>query len=336
MRVAVQVERYLSGVRVDTFLARHFRNYTPFRLMRLVTAGLVQIEGATAETVQRVHTGQRVTVCLLEPPDKLLEPEAGPLDVLYEDSQLLAVCKPAGQIVHPVGQTQTGTLANRVQAHLDALTPLRGLLRPGIVHRLDRETSGVIVVPVEHAAHRSLSIQFQQGEIEKTYLALVEGSPAQDSGTIDLPLGTWPGGQSILVSAAADARNPRPAVTRYTVRERFEKMTLIEARPLTGRIHQIRVHLATMGHPVVADEYYGMGGSLRVPHAGSTGSLRGVEPAGRPLNGTEPLMQRHALHAWQLTFTHPVTGNRLTVEAPLTDDFQQALNLLRGQVAGPP
>ena len=328
LKLAVRVERYLSGVRIDTFLARHFRNYTPFRLMRLVAAGQVQIAGQPATIDQRIHAGEQVVVRLLEPPDKLLEPESGPLDIVFEDERLVAVCKPSGMIVHPSGATQTGTLVNLLQAHLDLRTPRRGLLRPGIVHRLDQETSGVIISPVDHAAHRSLSIQFQQREVEKSYLALVEGVPPWNDLTIDQPLGTWPDGQSILVSAAPDAIRPRPATTRCTVRERFRGAALVEAQPLTGRIHQIRVHLATAGFPVLADRYYGAGGVLRVAHPGAAGSLRGACAASS--SSEEPaLIGRHALHAWRVTFTHPATGRRLQLETPPPADFQHALDRLR-------
>ncbi len=162
------VERYLSGVRVDSFLIRHFRNYTPFRMQRIVRAGQVKIDDTTAETNERVYCGERVTVRLIEPPDKLHAPQPLPLRVVFEDAWIIVVDKPPGQITHPAGDLQTGTLCNALQAHFDRQTAWPGLLRPGIVHRLDRMTSGLIVVTKEHLSHRQLSIQFQRERVSTT------------------------------------------------------------------------------------------------------------------------------------------------------------------------
>ncbi|MGH7200283.1 MAG: RluA family pseudouridine synthase, partial [Planctomycetaceae bacterium] len=190
------VEPYLSGVRIDTFLARHFRNYTSWRMMRMVRAGLAWVDDAPAAAEQRVFRGQRVRIRLVEPPDKLIGPQPGPLDVLYEDPWLVAVNKPAGQVVHPVADWQTETLSNVLQGHFDRQAARPGLLRPGFVHRLDRETSGVILCAKEHLAHRRLSLQFQKNRVRKAYVALVEGVLESDHGTIDLPIGRRPGRRS--------------------------------------------------------------------------------------------------------------------------------------------
>ncbi|MEX0702473.1 MAG: RluA family pseudouridine synthase [Planctomycetales bacterium] len=330
----LSVEPYLHGVRIDSFLVKHFRNYTPFRMQRIVRAGAVTIDAAPAVPADRVFNGQRVGVRLIEPPDKLLASEPLPLSVLYEDEWLLVVDKPAGWPCHPVGETHTGTLANAVQHHLDAQSPLPGLLRPGIVHRLDRQTSGTIAVAKEHLAHRRLSIAFQEGRVEKTYLALVEGTLAEESGLIDRPIGRHPRGNTILMSAAPDARNAKPARTRFRLLERFPTATLVEAIPLTGRLHQIRVHFAALGHPIVGDEFYGpfdtirpsrfdalMSDGLRV-----TSDEREVPSSEFQVPGEASDMTnqdapgRHALHAHRLAFAHPITGERIACESPLPFD----------------
>ena len=182
------VEDYLHGVRVDRFLLKHFRNYTRFRMQRMVRAGQAGVDGKRVQISQRVFRGQTVSVRLIEPPDKLLEPESLPLEILFEDEWLLVVNKHAGQVAHPVANYQTGTLVNALQFHLDRQSPLPGLLRPGIVHRLDRLTSGVMVIAKDHLSHRRLSIQFQQYEVSKSYLVLVEGRVENRADSIDLPI----------------------------------------------------------------------------------------------------------------------------------------------------
>ncbi|MFM8583179.1 MAG: RluA family pseudouridine synthase [Planctomycetaceae bacterium] len=261
---SLTVEAYLQGVRIDSFLVRHFRNYTPYRMQRLVRAGQVRVEGIVAETHTRVYKGQQVSVCLLEPPDHLLPPDPRPLEVLFEDDWLIVVNKPADLVVHPCGNYASGSLANALQAHFDQQTERPGLVRPGIVHRLDRLTSGVIVCPKDHLAHRHLGISWEQGRVSKSYLALVHGEVEADKGDINVPIGQWPGGGTIRMSVSPDALEARPSRTLYEVVERFPGYTLVLARPLTGRLHQIRVHLASIGHPVLADEFYGPAATLHL------------------------------------------------------------------------
>jgi 23S rRNA pseudouridine1911/1915/1917 synthase len=182
------VENYLSGVRVDSFLSKHLRNYTSWRLHRLVVAGAVRIDDLPAEPQQRVFRGQRVAVRLLEPPDKLLAPCEIPLRVIYEDPWIIVVDKPPGIVAHPVGDFHDATLSNALQSHFDRQTGVRGLLRPGVVHRLDRMTSGLLVAAKEHHAHRILSIDFQHGRLSKSYLALLEGRLPFQERLLDNPI----------------------------------------------------------------------------------------------------------------------------------------------------
>lgn len=285
------VEAYLSGVRIDSFLSKHLRNYTSWRINRMVTAGLAKIDDQPAAPEDRVFRGQRVSLRLLEPPDKLLDPEPIVVPVVYEDPWLIVVDKPAGLVAHPVGDFQDGTLSNVLQSHLDRQTAIKGLLRPGVVHRLDRMTSGLIVTAKEHLAHRLLSIDFQHGKLSKSYIALIEGCPDFETRTLEFSIGQRPGGNSVLMSARADAKNPRPAKTRVTVVRRFENYSMVECVLFSGRNHQIRVHLSHIGHPILGDEYYGPHGTIK--------------QAPR-FDGDDPTEERHALHAASLGFFHPI------------------------------
>lgn len=327
-KICVQVEPYLSGVRIDSFLVRHLRNYTPYRIQRMVRCGQVRIDGQPAESTSRVFTDQRVAIRLIDPPDKLLEPEPVPVDVVHEDRWLIVINKPAGLLAHPVGQFDRGTLAHGVQRYLDQQTGVRGLLRPGIVHRLDRMTSGAIVICKHHLAHRELSIHFQDSRVSKSYVALVEGLPAEEGGTIDLPIGRLPGRGSILMSCRGDARDRKPARTRWEVLQRFEQATLVRLHPYTGRLHQIRIHMAALGHPVLGDEYYGPCGQIRnQPHGSESGQLPASTlpdwfPEGLLVPG------RHLLHADRLGFAHPIDLDWVEFQVPLTADFQTAVGIL--------
>jgi 23S rRNA pseudouridine1911/1915/1917 synthase len=300
------VEAYLSGVRIDSFLSKHLRNYTSWRINRMVTAGLAKIDDQPAAPEDRVFRGQRVALRLIEPPDKLLDPEPIPVQVVYEDPWLIVVDKPAGLVAHPVGDFQDGTLSNVLQSHLDRQTAIKGLLRPGVVHRLDRMTSGLIVTAKEHLAHRLLSIDFQQGKLSKSYVALIEGCPDFETRTLEFSIGQRPGGNSVLMSARADAKNSRPAKTRVTVVRRSERYAMVECVLFTGRNHQIRVHLSHIGHPIVGDEYYGPHGTIK--------------QAPR-FDGDDPTEERHALHAASLGFFHPVLREWMQFRTSPPADF---------------
>lgn len=333
------VEPFLSGKRIDTFLGRHFRNYSSYRLQRIVRAGEVRINDVVAENEVRVYRDQRVSVRLIEPPDRLLPPTPGPLHVLYEDPWLLVVVKPAGQIAHPAGDYATGSLANVVQHHLDQQTPWRGLLRPGIVHRLDRLTSGVMVVSKEHLSHALLTEAFMRRLVHKTYVALVMGVVEADAGKLDKPIGESLDPESCLMTTHPDAVDPRSAITHFQVIERFPEHTLVEAKPVTGRHHQIRVHFADIGHPVVDDEFYGpfgwikkdpAGNPIALPADGRPSKLSSEdEEVGCSIPQDQLLVGRHALHAHRLEFRHPITWEPLAFEAPLPDDIARAVERLK-------
>ena len=295
------------GVRVDSFLHRHLRNHSPARLARLVAAGGVTlIDGAPVWPRRRVVRGEVLRVSPRDPPDWAEPAEDDALEVLFEDPWLLAINKPAGLICHPTGATVAGTVVNRVQAHLDRQTIRRGLLRPGIVHRLDGSTSGVLLTCKTADAHAGVCLQFERRETRKRYLALVEGRVGADAGTCDAKIGVRR--DCGLMTIAADARHPKRAVTRWRVQSRLADATLLVCEPETGRNHQIRVHLAALGHPVLGDAFYAAGGGLKQPPGECPNPAR-----------------RHALHAAELSLTHPITGCPLTLRCP-PRDFQNVLN----------
>jgi 23S rRNA pseudouridine1911/1915/1917 synthase len=318
------VERDLHGIRIDSFLEHHLRNYTKWRLARLVRAGGAKIDCYPVDETRRVARGERVQVTLIEPPDKLLRPQPVELPLVYSDAWLLVVDKPAGVIAHPTGEYQTGTLINGLQTLLDRQTPLPGLLRPGVVHRLDRQTSGLMVVATTHRAHMLLAAAFEQGRVQKTYLALAEGRMTDDSGSIDLPIGRTRFGRGVLMSARADAVDRKPAETRYRVVQRFAAHTLVEARPLTGRNHQIRVHFAHIGHPLVGDEFYLSRGAIRSERSAIRARRSGLDDeVGEVMSDDwDELEGRHMLHAAKLEFAHPISDLWMSFTAPLPADFR--------------
>lgn len=295
------------GRRIDAFLARHLRNYTSWRLHRLVGEGLVSVDGLPCDVGQRIFRGQVVRIHLLEPPDKLLEAECLSFDVLYEDPWMLVVNKPAGMVAHPIGQFQLGTLCNGIQDRLDRRTVAAGLLRPGIVHRLDRMTSGVLMVAKTAEMHTRLSALIQNGLVQKQYLALVRGQPNFDTLMIDKPIGAVPG-SSILMSVAAGCQNPRSAKTDVRVIKQLRTSSLLQCRLHTGRNHQIRVHLASVGHPVIGDEFYRSGNAVNAR-----------------LEIGRDLTVRHALHASVLQFQHPVMNHVVTVRSAPPSDFWRTI-----------
>lgn len=323
------VEDYLHGVRIDSFLARHFRNYSAWRLMRIVRAGRVRIEETLVTEDQRVFTGQTVRIELVEPPDRVLESAPDEVPIRYEDPWMLIVDKPAGLIAHPTGEYQVNSLANVLQRYIDQRTPLPGLIRPGIVHRLDRQTSGLMVIALTHLAHRNLSMGFEAGRVSKSYLALTEGVVASETGSLKFPIGRAATGRHVLMSCRGDAIDPRPSTTNYEVLERFAQHTLVRATPLTGRNHQIRVHFAHIGHPLVGDEFYMAHGRFHPFRPPRDASDDDDEEPDVPPVETGLTIRRHALHACRLAFAHPITGLWMEFHSQLPKDFAASVEELR-------
>jgi len=288
-----------AGERLDTTLAA-LAGISRSQARRWIDQGRVRLAGASCRASQKVAEGDRIEA---DPPEVLpspLEPEAIPLVVLYEDEHLIVIDKPAGLVVHPGHGCRSGTLVNALLGRGTPLAEAGGRQRPGIVHRLDKDTSGLIVVAKNDATHVSLAQQLKDRKVEKTYIALVEGRVTPPEGRIEAPIGRDPKQRQRM----AVVENGRDARTTYRVLREIGRRTLVEVWPHTGRTHQIRVHLASIGFPITGDALYGR---------------RGDAPVARQF-----------LHAQKLSFVHPRTGERLEVEAPLAADLEQTLNELEG------
>jgi 23S rRNA pseudouridine1911/1915/1917 synthase len=296
-----------SDPRLDVWLTSQLPEFSRSRLQKLIADGQIQIGEQTCTHKQyRLKSGDRVCVSIPPPEPLDLIPEAIPLDILHEDEQLLIINKPAGMVVHPSAGHSTGTLVHALLAHCP-LSSIGGIQRPGIVHRLDKDTTGAIVVAKTDFAHQHLQQQLQAKTARREYLGVVYGAPKTDHGTIDLPIGRHPIDRQKQAIVALD-RGGKSAVTHWQIQERLKGFSLIEFRLETGRTHQIRVHTTKMGHPIVGDPVYGAGrASIGV-------NLRG-----------------QALHARQLQLIHPLTGELISAIAPLPERLLTLLQVLRNR-----
>ena len=294
-------------MRIDVFLAHRIPDFSRSQVQRLIRSGLVKIGGRVARKAgETVAAGKSISV-RAERQEIRATAEALPLEIVYEDSDLVVVNKPAGMVVHVGAGVKSGTLVNALLHHIGKLSTAGGELRPGIVHRLDRMTSGLVVVAKNDFTHRGLAAQFKGREVHKTYLLLVHGRVAKEAGAIAAPVGRDPVRR---VRMKVGGIRPREALTRYRVERRFAHFTLLEAEPHTGRTHQIRVHFASLGHPVVGDTLYGAPAKLR---------LGGRE---------EKTLTRTFLHAATLGFRHPRSGELMTLRAPLPEELDNFLRLV--------
>jgi 23S rRNA pseudouridine1911/1915/1917 synthase len=283
----------------------------------LIRAGRVLVEGRAARASQHLRAGERVLVELPEPRKVALLPEAIPLAIVYEDGHLLVVDKPAGLVVHPGAGVASGTLVHALLHHAPAIADVGGAGRPGIVHRLDKQTSGLMVVAKSAAAYRALVEMLRARTVRRRYLAIVWGVPRAVTGTVEGAIGRDPRQRKRM---AVVARGGKPARTRWRVRERLHGAALLEVALDTGRTHQIRVHLAHLGHPVAGDPLYGGRGKVQLSGTAQERSLRSAVLEG---------LSRQALHATELEFPHPVTGELMRFTSPPPDDFERALVSLR-------
>jgi 23S rRNA pseudouridine1911/1915/1917 synthase len=317
-----------SGQRLDVFLAERLTTFSRAALQRAIEAGQVLVDAAVCKPSLKLRGGEVVDVLLLEVPREGPIPQDIPLDILHEDDAIVVVNKAAGMIVHPAKGHWDGTLAGALAHHFGAMSQRGGPTRPGIVHRLDRDTSGVIVVAKTDQAHDALSAQFKARHVEKQYLAIVAGVPQFDQDIINAPIGDHPTERE---KKAIRPGHPsaRDAVTHYEVVERFKGYALLRARPKTGRTHQIRLHLAHAGLPVLCDRLYA-GRNPKKLFAAELIPLSGIgQDTQAEAAAREPLLARHALHAHRLMLDHPKTGERLQFEAPLAGDLQLVLDALR-------
>jgi 23S rRNA pseudouridine1911/1915/1917 synthase len=294
-----------TDLRIDTWLTQRLPDFSRARLQKLIAQGHVLVNEQPIAKKQKLQINDRVTITIPPPVSLDLIPENIPLDILYEDGQLIIINKPAGMVVHPAPGHSSGTLVHALLSHCP-LAEISGVHRPGIVHRLDRDTSGAIVVAKTDFAHQSLQGQIQAKTARREYLGVVVGSPREDMGLVDLPIGRHPvDRQKQTIVEIEDGG--RSAQTYWEALERLGNFTIIKFRLGTGRTHQIRVHSNRMGYPIVGDPVYGCGRGIKVKLPGQ------------------------ALHAWQLELIQPVTGETIKVTAPLPVYFEKLLTLLRQQ-----
>lgn len=291
--------------RLDRYLAQNLPDLSRSRLQKLIEQGHLKLnDGICTDKKAIVKAGDRLTLSIPEPTPLEIQPEAIPLAILYEDEHLLVVDKPAGLVVHPAPGHASGTLVNALLAHCDSLAGIGGVQRPGIVHRLDKDTSGAMVVAKSDRVQQHMQAQIKAKTARRDYLGIVHGHPKGESGSIDLPIGRHPSDRQKMAVVPIE-KGGRSALTHWQIREHLGNYSYLEFRLETGRTHQIRVHCAAMGHPLVGDPVYSSRRSVGVNLSGQV------------------------LHAWRLCFLHPITGNTLEAIAPLPEDFNKLLRILR-------
>lgn len=306
-----------AGQRLDVWLNLRLGWNSRGRIQEAIKLGQVERNGAPAKASAKIDAGDEIRVRAVAPiPPGHLVPEDIPLKVLFEDATMLVIDKAPYLPVHPGNGRRTGTIANALAFRYHDLSDVAGPERPGIVHRLDRDTTGVMCIARSNRAHYSLTTQFHERTVEKTYFAIAEGRMEFDEYQVDEPIGRHPT-NPLAMAVRADGR---AASTRFEIVERFESYTLVRCRPKTGRTHQIRIHLAHLGHPIVCDQLYGRRKRLAL---GEIASLGPGDPRERLL------LDRQALHAANLTIFHPFKGERMTFEAPLPEDMQSVVDALR-------
>ena len=297
-----------AGMRLDAYIAA-VSDLSRSAAARLIEAGSVTVNGRLAEKKRAIAEGDVVEITLPEPEECEAQPEDIPLDVVYEDDDIIVINKPQGMVVHPAPGNYSGTLVNALLFRCrDSLSGIGGVMRPGIVHRIDKDTSGLLVVAKNDFAHTALSEELKYHGIEREYHALVKGGFGEDTGTIDLPIGRHPIDRKKM-AVLKNSESAREAVTHYEVLARYGNISYLKLMLETGRTHQIRVHMSYTGHPLLGDEVYGQS---KIPfekrHA--------------------PLLNGQALHAKRLSLTHPRTGERMTFECELPENFKELIEIL--------
>jgi 23S rRNA pseudouridine1911/1915/1917 synthase len=316
--VDITVESRAHGWRLDHYLSRLFPNHSRSQLQRIIESGGVRLNGLVPRVSRRLRVNDRLSVTLTDAERPGIEPEDLPLSIVYEDDALVVVNKAAGMVVHPGRGSSRGTLAAALQFHFNQLSDVAGRHRPGIVHRLDRDTTGVILVAKDNQVHQKLAAQFEKREVRKEYRAIVRGVPELNSDFIRTFMTTHPRIREKMI-VCPEGGNAREAVTFYRTAENFGRYAFMELHPRTGRTHQLRVHMQHIATPIVADRLY-IG----------TGELKASDIVPGTAEATDQvLIGRQALHAFRLTIRHPISGAEMQFEAPLPDDMQRTLEFLR-------
>ena len=308
--LALTVDENEAGARLDIYLASHVEGWSRARLQRLIEDEEVLVNGRVAKASYKLHPRDQIEVELTPPSATDFIAEDIPLEVIYEDAALVVVNKPAGLVVHPAAGIRSGTLSNALAYHFQQLSTQGGTIRPGIVHRLDKDTSGLLVVAKTEAVHENLADQFRARKVFKSYIALVHGVVAQESGRIDQPIARDPANRTRMAVRAGG----RSAISVFRVRRRYQRFTLLDLELKTGRTHQLRVHLAWLKHPVVGDGVYGGGRDNTVQDPKLRAEIRRIK--------------RQFLHAEHLGFLHPVTSESLRFTAPLPVELARLLTAL--------
>ena len=303
------------GRRLDQFVADSEVSLSRSQVKKLIEERAILLNDKPAKPGTPVKAGDLVSCVLPQPQPLAVEPQPLPITILYEDPSVIVIDKPAGMVVHPAAGNPSGTLVNALLYHCKDLTGINGVLRPGIVHRLDKGTSGVMVVAKDDEAYHHLVKQFKNRTVKKVYLAIAYGKFNKDEGVVDAQIGRHPSERKRM---STHARRGRPAITTWKVKERFDGFALLEIHPQTGRTHQIRVHLSSVGHPLLGDPLYGRKG-----RSGST-----QDPV---LRGCMEKMGRQALHAHRLGFIHPRSGETVEFTSPIPHDMKEVLAGLRSQ-----
>lgn len=299
--IELTVETEAVGERIDKYVNESMDTVVSrTQVQEWIKSGFVKVNGSAVKPNYRVSEGDRIEVCIPEPEEITLVPEDIPLDVVYEDADVIVVNKPRGMVVHPAAGHYTGTVVNALLHHCRDLSGINGKLRPGIVHRIDKDTSGLLMAAKNDAAHQSLAAQLKEHSVTRKYVAVVHGVLSHHNGTVDAPIGRDAHDRKLYM---VTERNSKHAVTHFSVVERLKDYTVLELKLETGRTHQIRVHMKFIGHPLVGDPMYG-------------------RSKDKEMNG-------QALHAGVLGFVHPRTGEYLEFEAPLPDDMNELLDRLR-------
>jgi len=307
-----------AGLRLDVFLAQADESFSRSRIKYAIEEGDVTVNGKPPKVSQHLKDGDVVSLFVEDPVDAVAIPQDIPLNIIYEDSAIVVINKPAGMVVHPAPGNPDNTLVNALLFHCHDLSGIGGVLRPGIVHRLDKDTSGLIVAAKSDEAHRRLSQQFEKHDVHKNYVALVWGDVKGQSGEIVLPVGRHPVDRKKM---STKSRHGKDALTLWRVRERYGTATLLDIEIKTGRTHQIRVHLSERGYPVIGDAVYGNASKLQtIKQAALKAGIKSLE--------------RQALHAAQLSFIHPQSNDRLVFSAPLPEDMENLLSLFRAAAPG--
>jgi 23S rRNA pseudouridine1911/1915/1917 synthase len=307
----ILVEPPDSGKRLDLYIASRISDCSRSVAANLIRNGKIRVQDVVTKPSYRVKTGDEIRGCIPPPAPILFGPEPIPIEILHEDDDIIVINKQSGLVVHPAPGHYSGTLVNALLYHCPGLKGIGGVMRPGIVHRLDKDTSGALVVAKNDKAHVHLSKQFKSRRVKKEYLALVHGKMESGSGAVSLPIGRHPVDRKKM---SINSRKSRVAETTWHVREHFESASLIEVNLKTGRTHQIRVHCAAIKHPILGDKVYGP--RKRGKHGAHIDNLIGRVP-------------RQMLHAWRIALTHPASNEVASFEAPIPSDMKTVISALR-------